>query len=145
MRRTSLALLATAVAVAPLATPASAARERSATARYGGPSGVAGTFQADIYVNGVRPGVATVHTRKGESRVRVSVVDDTGLPVAFTLGYDADLDGSPDTTLGSACGTTPQPLRFKPTRGDLVVYVHVGPCGTGASVPTNGTVTAYVS
>lgn len=144
MRRTSLALLATAVAVVPLATPVSAARERSATARYGGLAGIAGTFHADFYINGVRPGVAVVHTRKGESRVRVSVVDDAGLPVAFQLSYDADLDGEAETTLGYACGTT-QPLRFKPTRGDLVVSVHAGPCGTGASAPTNGTVTAYVS
>ena len=144
MRRTSLVLLAAAVAAGPI--PAEAARERAATARYGAPSGIGGVFQADVYVNGVRPGVALLHTRKGESRVRVSVVDDTGLPVAFALAYDADVDGDAETALGYWCGTTPaQPLRFKPTRGDLVVYVHAGACGTGASAPTNGTVTAAVS
>ncbi|HEX8002665.1 MAG TPA: hypothetical protein VF519_08215 [Mycobacteriales bacterium] len=147
MPRTFVALAAVAAAVAttPAAHAVPGARERVASAGYTYAGGVAGVMTGETNVNGTRYGGAVLPTHKGESRALVSVSDGNGLPVAFRLAWDADADGAVDSTFGDYCGSTPQPVRFKPTRGELVVWVNAGACAGGVSAPTTGTATARLS
>ncbi|HEV2891625.1 MAG TPA: hypothetical protein VGX28_14725 [Frankiaceae bacterium] len=150
MPRTFLA--ATAAAALAVSVPAAAgalpyARERTATVEYVTAGGVAGVISGDSNMNGTHYGSARVFTRKGESRFSITVTDANGLPVAFEVAQDVNGDGrSDEETYGEFCGTTgPTPLRIAKQRADIVVFILAGQCGTGASVPTKGTVVARVS
>ena len=127
------------------AAPAVAKAPRIASAPYTTAGGVAGVITGDTDVNGTHYGVATIHTRRGESRVELAVTDDAGLPVAFEVAQDTDGDGHGDAEFGAFCGKTGAPLRLKRQRADLMVFILAGPCGSGVSAPTTGTVTARLA
>ncbi len=149
MPRTFLAAatVAALTAVVPAADAIPYARERTATVEYVTAGGVAGVISGDANLNGSRYGSARVFTRKGESRFSLNVTDENGLPVAFEVTQDVDGDGHADEeTYGEFCGTTGKtPLKIVKPREDIVVLILAGTCGTGASVPTKGTVVARVS
>lgn len=150
MPRTFLAAATVAVLTAAVPTAADAipyVRERTTTVEYTTAGGVAGVISGDANLNGSRYGSARVFTRKGEARFSLTVTDENGLPVAFEVTQDVNGDGHADEeTYGEFCGTTgPTPLRIAKQRQDIVVLILAGQCGTGASVPTKGTVTARVS
>lgn len=120
---------------------------RRATDRYRGPSAVK---IGDVFVHGGPVHVADqpaaggikFATRPGESRVSLSVRDDSGTD--FVAYVEAVLEYGPsfDTrSIGSFCGRTDKPLRVPPSV-EIFVYVTSEACDGSQSLPTEGVVTA---
>jgi hypothetical protein len=142
MLRTALLALAGVAALA--AAPAGAAPSRTTTVPYTGALG-AGTYSLTWEV-AARLGYAHVAPRGGERWVEVALTDAAGLPVLFQLWQDGKyVDGNEDVVLGEFCGRTPSRVRLRSDVGLLTVFPRYGACGTGASVPTYGTVKATFS
>jgi hypothetical protein len=129
--------------VAILAAPAAAGdRIRTVKADYLTAGGVDGVMSGDTVVQGSQYGAATIPTRRGEYAVDLTITDKAGTAVAAEAAQDVDGDGTADTTLATFCGRTSGPVRIKRAGAPVIVYVLAGPCGSAASAPTAGTVTA---
>lgn len=89
-------------------------------------------------------GGASFGTSCDESRLRLVIQDQSGLPVRAAIGVDADGPGGAgrEETLAEVCGATSDPVAFTP--GSVVtVYVLGGPCSDGSpAAATQGTITA---
>jgi hypothetical protein len=136
-------VITSAAAVAALAAlPAQAAPGRTVVTGYTGTASVQGVVTGGVVwggVNGSGPGAVgfvLVPKRPGERSVSVQLADRSGLPVAFMLAQSRS-DGAA-TELGEFCGATRRPVRVA-TKGDVVVYLELGSCGTTPSTPTAGT------
>jgi hypothetical protein len=148
----SLTWLTLPLAVAALAAPATAApratkakpkpKPRTVAAPYKTAGGVAQVIRGASFANGDVYGAALVETKRGDRTVTVSMADDHGPAVAFSLGQDADGDGQVESYLGEFCGETGGPVALAKGGAELIVYVLAGQCGaTGVSAPTTGTAT----
>lgn len=116
---------------------------RTATAEYTTAGGVSGdVLTGDSDVNGEHYGTARVFPRKRERFVKLTVADTSGLPVAFAVGQDVNLDGTDDVRFGEFCGSTPEDLKLRSDKGEVVVYILAGECRGAVSAPTKGVVTA---
>jgi hypothetical protein len=133
-------VLVAGIAVATLGVvPAHAAgvRYRTVKAPYTTAGGAGEVLKGDTYVQGTRYGSAEVATQRGEYAITVSAVDDHGLPVLFEVTQGG-------ATLGTGCGTT-KPLKLDGSGASVLVYIEVGQCRSGVSVPTTGNVTAKLA
>jgi hypothetical protein len=137
---------ATLVVTAVVAAPASAARvrHRDVRAEYVTAGGVADVINGDTTVNGTQYGAVTIPTKRGDFALDVSVADSGGTRITADVAQDVDGDGQIDNVLASICGASTSPVRIRLAGAPVVVYLNVGSCGGGASVPTTGTVTARV-
>lgn len=139
MRRSITAVMGIALAVASPAFAGGHAHQETAT--YQTPGGVQGVVNGSVNVQGSHYGFVQLASSAHDHAVRVSVSDATGLPVAFDLAqWDAHAPNG-ERDLGNYCGTSTMRTLPKPGRA-VVVYLNVGSCPGGLSVPTTGTVTA---
>jgi hypothetical protein len=141
------ALVVAVGAVAALAVPAGAAvGPREARSEYTSAGGVSGVISGVTYVNGDVYGAVRLSTLTTERSIGVTITDAAASPataVAAELAQDLDRDGQYETTLGSACGATREPLRLARPGAPVMVFLLAGACDGGkASLPTKGLVTA---
>lgn len=139
MRRSITVIVGLAVAAASPAFAGGRGHQESAT--YQTPGGVQGVVNGSVNAQGSHYGYVQLASSARDHAVRVTVSDATGLPVAFALAqWDAHAPNG-ERDLGSYCGTSTTRALPKPGRS-VVVYLNVGSCPGGPSVPTTGTVTA---
>ena len=143
MRR--LLLVATLLATAAASTASAAPmRVRKMVKPYVTPGGVAGVIAGTGNLNGTEVGGATFRIRPTDRAIALTLVDDSGQPVAAEIRLDRDGDGSNDESYGPFCGKLP--ATAIPGGTELVVSLQLGTCGAaGASAPTKGTVTLEVT
>ena len=139
-------LLAALAATALVSTPAGAATVRTVTATYVG-SGVdsaAGVTPA-LYGEGSGQGAeveaVTVSPRAGEKTIGVALSDRLGRPVLAAVVQHRGQAGFDDVELGRVCAGSPRQFRLAAGAKPVTVYLLIGSCPAGASVPTTGTVT----
>ena len=111
--------------------------ERVAQGTYAAPATAAGNC---TQTDGV--GCMTIQSGAGERYVTAKVTDATGQPVAVTVDADLDGDAQTETSYGTFCGETTEPIEIEP--GAALVFWVGGPlqivaAGCTPGVGTQGT------
>lgn len=141
MRRSVVATLATATAVAAMLAPVAAKAHDYRRIEQG--EYVAAGVQDVLGFSAVsNANLGAVRFAAGREKfVSVAVVDESGRPVLAEITQDYDGDSGPELS-SFLCGSTPKPVAIKPGF-ETRVYVYNGTCEDGSvSVPTTGTVKA---
>lgn len=144
MKRTPALATLVLLAVAAPAAGARTTRTREVSATYTTAGGDTVLMTGDAYVQGQRYGATSLPTKAGDLTADVTIADKAGTAIAAELYQDIDGDGTNETELGTICGRTTAPVRLRKAGRPIEVYLLAGPCGSGVSIPTTGTVTAKV-
>ena len=144
MRRTIGA--ATGLLVIALAVPAfaGAGGARTVSRAYTGAgvdsvAGVTPEMRGSIHGQGSDAEAVVFATESTDRTMRLTAADQTGLPVR--LEFEQTAANGDVVLFGRACGK-PASVRLAAPGRPVTVYLLTGSCGSTASVPTTGTVTA---
>lgn len=129
--------LAASFAVAPAQAKKKKRVERTAVGTYQAPATVVGNC---TQTDGI--GCMTIQSGGSEQYVTAKATDATGQPVFISIQADLDGDAQSDTTYGTFCGETTEPIKFD--KGAALIF-WVGPTtgiparATSGCVPGQGT------